>query len=122
MYATDTPLPGWLDPIKGKPFAYVADPDKFYPVILKFMGMTPKTATRYDMETALGVMKKLAQWHSKRCKHGFARDLLVRADGGRKVKWRITGFPVGDKPDISSPLATAGRNGAVREVWSRLMG
>lgn len=122
MYTTDTPLPDWLDPIPGKPGAYIADPDKFYPVILKFMGLTVKAATRYDMETANGVAKLLSQWHGRRCKSGPCATLLIRGDEGRKAKWSIRGFPLGDKPDISSPLATAARNGAVREVWARLMG
>ena len=122
MYVTDMPLPDWLTPLDGRPFSYVADPDLFYPVILKFMGMTPKVATRFDMETANGLAKKLAQWHSKRCQHGFVKNLLIRGDGGRKAKWAIRNYPVGDKPDISGDGSTAARNGAVREVWNRLMG
>ena len=89
MYATDTPLPDWLAPLDGRPFSYVADPDLFYPVILKLMGITVKAATRWDMETANGLAKKLAQWHSKRCQHGFVKNLLIRGDGGRKAKWAI---------------------------------
>ena len=122
MYATDTPLPKWLTPLDGKPGTYIADPDKFYPVILKFMGLHKKAATRFDIETAYGVAKKLAQWHSNRCPAGFCRTLLIRSDDGRKARWMIRGFPVGDKPDISGDGATAARNGAVREVWARLMG
>ena len=122
MYATDTPLPDWLGPLDGKRMTYIADPNKFYPVILKFMGMAAKNATRFDMETANGVAKKLAAWHGNRCPHGPCRELLIRGDGGRKAKWAIRNYPVGDKPDISGDGATAARNGAVREVWARLMG
>ncbi len=122
MYATDTPLPDWLDTLPGKPGSYIADPNKFYPVILKFMGMAPKTATRFDMETANGVAKKLSQWHARRCKHGPCGTLLIRGDEGRKAKWAIRRYPLGDKPDISGDGATAARNGAVRAVWARLMG
>ncbi len=122
MYATDTPLPDWLTPLPGKPHSYIADPNKFYPGMLNYMGLTVKTATRYDMETANGVLKKVAQWHASRCKHGHCGTLLIRGDGGRKAKWAIRGFPIGDKPDISGDGATAARNGAVRELWARLMG
>ena len=122
MYIDNVPLPDWLTPLDGKPGAYIADPDIFYPMILKFMGINLKDATRYDMEAALGTAKKLAQWHSRRCEHGWCADLFIRADGGRKAKWAIMSYPVGDKPDISSPLATGPRNAAVREVWNRLMG
>ena len=122
MYAADTPLPDWLTPIKGLPGHYTADPNGFFPVILKFMGMTPKVATRYDIETAKGVAKKLAAWHAKRCKHGPCATLLIPGNEGRKAKWRPGAFPIGDKPDISGDGATAARNGAVREVWNRLMG
>ena len=122
MYANDTPLPDWLTPIDGAAGHYIADPDGFYPVILKFMGLKPTAATRFDIETANGVAKKMAQWHSKRCKHGWCSNLFIRGDDGRKAKWAVATFPVGDKPDISSPLATGQRNAAVRAVWTRLMG
>ena len=120
MYAPDYPLPDWLVPIDGVPGHYIAYPAKFHPVILKFMGMEPKDATRYDVETSLGVAKRLAQWHSKRCKHGWCAFLLI--SGENKATWAVNAFPVGNKPDVSSPLATGARNAAVREVWTKLMG
>ena len=122
MYQDTVPLPDWLTTIDGAPGHYIADPAKFYPVILKFMGIVAKAATRFDVETALGVAKRLAQWHSRRCDHGWCSTLLIRGDGGRKAKWAVNAFPAGDKPDISSPLATGARNAAVREVWTKLMG
>lgn len=122
MYQTDMPLPAWMGVLDGKPGAYISDPDLFYPAILGFMGVKPEDATQYDMETALGVMKKLAQWHSRRHAHGFCHTNFVRSDEGRKTRWEIRSFPLGNKPDISGPLATGARNGAVNEVWRRLMG
>jgi len=119
------PLPDWLGPMDGKPGSYIADPDLAHPAILGALGIKPKDATRYDIETSIGVMKKLAQWHTKGGRggdHGFCGTLLIRGDEGRKESWRVAGFPVGNKPDVSAPGATAGRNAATREAWARLMG
>lgn len=122
MYQDSAPLPAWLTPLDGRPGAYVSDPDKFYPAILAFMKVKPEDATRYDMETALGVMKRLAQWHSRRHPHGFCHTNFIRSDEGRKVRWEIRAFPAGNVPDISGPLHTGARNAAVNEVWRKLMG
>lgn len=122
MYQDTVALPAWLSPLDGRPGAYVSDPDKFYPAILGFMKVKFEDATRYDMETALGVMKKLAVWHSRRHAHGFCHTNFIRADEGRKTRWEVRAFPAGNKPDISGPLATGARNGAVGAVWQKLMG
>ncbi len=116
-------LPTWIQPLDGRPKSFVVDPDLFYPVILRDMRVDPEDATRFDMEVALGIMKKLARRSVEMAElkpRGVGMELLIRGDMGRKDSWRIASFPVGVNADISHPSRTAERSKAVARMWRKL--
>jgi hypothetical protein len=118
-------LPNWITAIEGSPGHFIVDPDGFYPQILKDMGVEPKDATRYDMEVALGFMKKDVGRLIRMAGLGAGLrgiTLIIRGDEGRKATWAIAGYPVGAKEDISPPHKTKERNRAIAETYRRIRG
>lgn len=131
-------LPSWLGPLDGKPGLFVADPDAAFPEILGAMArvspklertenpadmpVDPSNPTRYDMEVALALMKKVAGKAMARHPHGNPKGntMILRGDGARKANWRIARFDVGNKPDISRPDKVAERNRALVQFMKRL--
>ncbi len=117
-------FPKWMTPIEGKAGEYLIDPDIFYPMFLEEMGVegAPK---RDQLEVAYGCMKldanRAARLEHKHIGMKKGITLLVRGDGGRKLRWNYSMHPPGDL-DISANASTAVRNRAVRTMYRRLRG
>lgn len=123
---TEFELPDWASAdAKGR---IVIDPDKAYPEILKEVlpALGLEEPNRYAIEVAyqfakLHVLKATAKTRA-RGKAKKAPEMEVRADGGRKERWRVTNFPEveGFAEGSSVTLATNGRG--ARGLYQRLYG
>lgn len=117
-------FPEWMTPVEGKAGHYLIDPDIFYPMFLKEMGVD-EAPKQDELEVAYGCMKldanraaRLERKHIGACK---GITLLVRGDDGRKLRWNYSMHPPG-KMDISANASTAVRNREVRTMYRRLRG
>lgn len=131
-------VPSWLNPLDGKPGVFVADPDEFFPELLAEMAsvtgnkdkpegpwdlpVNPDDPTRYDVEVALMLVKRIVTRVTRGHPHAGDKGvtLLIRGDDGRKTRWRTASFHEGNKPDISKPSMTAERNRSFHRFWDRL--
>ncbi len=86
-------LPEWAEKHPYMPNTYLVDSDKFYPVLGRefFPGSDPAKFDQYQMEVIYQIMKLDMQAHLRR--YGF--KIIVRADDGRKAKWRHADRPKG---------------------------
>lgn len=117
-------FPEWMTPVEGTPGFYLIDPDIFYPMFLKEMGVD-EAPNRNQLEVAYGCMKldanRAARLEKKHLGNRKGCTFLVRGDDGRKLRWNYSMHPEGAL-DISSNGATALRNREVRTVYRRLRG
>lgn len=117
-------LPEWMTPVSGRPGTFTVDPDIFYPLLLKDLGVEEDAVTQFDLEVAYGCMKLDAARCARMAgalKGCRGMTLLVRGDDGRKLRWNHTMHPPGEL-DITADGATAARNRAVRVGYRRIRG
>lgn len=92
------PLPAWIAKIDGRTNTFVVDPDAFYQAILKELGVAE--ITRYWLEVAQGIMKldfDLALFRNPGVVvKGRNVERMIRSDDGRKARWNLTLYPVGE--------------------------
>ena len=117
-------FPEWMKQVPGKDGHFLVDPDVFYPMFLKEMGVGEGDRNQFNVEVAYGCMKLDAQRYFQMAERppGLrGLTLLVRGDEGRKLRWNHTMFPPGPV-DITADAASGARNRAVREMYRRLRG
>jgi hypothetical protein len=107
-------LPEWAEKHPYTPNAYLVDSDKFYPALGK--AIFPKTAPdkldQYQMEVIYQCMKLDMQTHLMR----FNFRIIVRADDGRKDRWRH------DKRPKGLGAAAASKGNEARAHYRRMRG
>lgn len=104
-------LPEWAEKHPTQGNAVLADPDKFYPALLKELGV--EKPDKYWIEVAYQCMKLDLQTAMR--KFGFT--IHVRADDGRKDRWSLANF-TGTQADVAR--ATKGKE--ARGHYQRIRG
>ncbi len=116
------PLPAWISRIEGRTNSFVVDPHVFYPAILAELGVTE--ITQYWLEVAQGAMKldfDLALSREKSAvMPGRNIERLIRSDDGRKAKWNLSLYPIGEID--WSTLDLRGRSREIRKHYIRIRG
>ena len=114
MPQTAERLPEWAEKHPSNPNTYLVDSDKFYPALLKeiFPNTDPEKADQYQLEVCYQCMKLDMQANLMR----FGFKIIVRADDGRKARWRHADRPKG------RGAAAASKGNEARAHYRRIRG
>jgi len=113
--------PDWMAHFHGN--TYVVDPDVFYTQILDELGVGDGNITRYWLEVAQGCMKLDFDITIRR-EGGYDEtkniERLIRADDGRKQRWNLTMFPMGERD--WTKMSVLEKAAEIRKHYKRMRG
>jgi len=113
-------LPEWIEQLPGTN-TFMIDPDVGYPAALDDLGVARKDYTQYWLEVAQGVMKlDFDQWVRLAGVLTPGKNItrMIRSDGGRKLRWNLNMFPVGER-DFRA-MSAEERSKEIRKHYRRI--